>query len=126
MGSPTSSIFSGIYLQYMENTAIYDILKQNNITGYLHYVDKLIVYDRTTTGIMEIFNSFNKFMPTMKFTIENETDNMVNVLGITIVKEYDGLMFDIYRKPTTTDCIIPYDSCHLIEYKLAAVRYLIE
>jgi hypothetical protein len=30
---------------------------------------------------------------------------------------------DIYRKPTTTDVIIPKDSCHAIEQKMAAIRY---
>jgi len=120
----TSSIFSEIYLQYMESIIIYDILKHNNITGYFCYVDILIVYNKTTTDIMEVFNSFNKLLPTMKFTIEKEMDNMINFLDITIMTECDGLTFDIYRKPTTTDCSIPYDSCHLTEHKLAAVRYL--
>jgi len=30
----------------------------------------------------------------------------------------------IYRKPITTDSIIPGDSCHPTEHKMAAVRYL--
>jgi hypothetical protein len=108
IGSPTSSILSEIYLQYTENTAIYDILKHNNITGYFRYVDDiLIVYDKTTTDTREAFNSFNKLMPTMKFTIENETDNIIKFLDITIMKERGGLAFGTYRKPTTTDCIIP-------------------
>jgi hypothetical protein len=60
----------------------------------------------------------------MKFTIETETENMINFLDITIMKERVGLTFDIYRKPTNTDCIIPHDSCHPTEHELAAVRYL--
>ena len=39
-------------------------------------------------------------------------------------KEHDKLIFYIYRKPTTTDSIIPSDSCHPTEHKMAAVRYL--
>jgi len=31
---------------------------------------------------------------------------------------------DIYRKPTSTDVIIPNDSCHPKEHKVAAIRYL--
>jgi hypothetical protein len=31
----------------------------------------------------------------------------------------------IFRKPTATDIIIPNDSCHPPEYKLAAIRCLI-
>jgi len=36
---------------------------------------------------------------------------------------YGMVPFEIYRKPTTTDIIIPNDSCHPKEHKTAAVRY---
>ena len=124
MGSPTSSVFSEIYLQYMECTAICDILVHNNITGYFRYIDGILVCDKTITDVIEVFGSFNKLMPTMKFTTEKETENKLNFLDITIAKEQDKLTFDIYRKPTTTDSIIPGDSCYPIEHKMAAVRYL--
>jgi hypothetical protein len=125
MGSPTSSIFSEIYLQYIENTTLYNILKHGNIIGYFRYVDDiLIVYDKTNIDILKVFDPFSKLMPTMKFTIEKERDNRINFLDVTIAKEHDKLTFDIYRKPTTTDSIISYDSCHPIEHRLAAVRYL--
>jgi len=76
IGSPTSTIFSEIYLEYIENTAIYDILRHNNITGYFQYVDDiLIVYKNNTTNIIDVFSSFNEVMPTLKFTMEKEVDN---------------------------------------------------
>jgi hypothetical protein len=49
-------------------------------------------------------------MPMMKFTIEKESENMINFLDITVRKEQDKLKFEIYRKHTTTDKIIPFDS----------------
>ena len=56
MGSPTSSIFSEIFLQHIENTAIFDILVHNNIIGYFRYVeDILIVYNDTITNIQDVF-----------------------------------------------------------------------
>jgi len=33
------------------------------------------------------------------------------------------MSFDIYRKTTTSDTIIPNDSCHPLEHELAAIRY---
>jgi hypothetical protein len=39
------------------------------------------------------------------------------------LKEDDKLTFDIFRKPTATDIIIPADSCHPTEQKLTAIRY---
>jgi hypothetical protein len=59
----------------------------------------------------------------MKFTIEKEENNKINILDITIPKGHDGLLFEIYRKPTTTDVIITSDSCHPGEHKTAAIRY---
>jgi hypothetical protein len=49
MGAPTSSILSEIYLQYMENTKIFYILRNSRIEGYYRYVDDiLIAYNETT------------------------------------------------------------------------------
>jgi formamidopyrimidine-DNA glycosylase len=62
--------------------------------------------------------------PTMNFTMEEENDNKINFLHITISKEDKNVSFNIYRKPTTTDTIIPSDSCHPSEHKLAAIRPL--
>jgi hypothetical protein len=125
MGSPTSSFFSEIYLQYIENTAIYAILRHNNVAGYFRYADDIpIAYNKTTTIILDDFNSFNKLVPTMRFTMESEIDDKINFLDFTITKEQGKLSFNIYRKPTTIDYIIPNDSCHPVEHKLPALRYL--
>ena len=42
-----------------------------------------------------------------------------------MIKNPNGFSYDIYRKPTATDTIIPRDSCHPLEHKMAAVRYFV-
>jgi hypothetical protein len=122
MGAPTSSMLSEIYLQHIENTKIIDILLQYQIIGYFRYADSiLIIYKKDTTNILDVLNRFNSITPTMNFTIE-EKDNKINFLDITISKENSTFSFDIYRRPTTTDTIILNDSCHPLEYKLAAIK----
>jgi hypothetical protein len=44
--------------------------------------------------------------------MEEESDNKINFLDITISKQEGNISFNIYRKPATTDTIIPSDSCH--------------
>jgi len=61
----------------------------------------------------------------MKFVIEEEKENKINFLVITISKERDNLPFIVYSNPTTADTVIPNDCCHPHEHKLAAVRLLI-
>jgi len=58
----------------------------------------------------------------MKFTLEEERESRINFLDITIIKDGNNLSFDIYRKPTTTDTIIPNGSRHSREHKLMAIR----
>jgi len=87
MGDPTSSILSQIYLQHVEHTATYEVLIRNNILGYFRYVDNILIAYNSITDIEEFLSSFNNLIPTMKFTMENEIDNTINFLDITIRKE---------------------------------------
>jgi hypothetical protein len=126
MGASTSAIFSEIYLQYMEHTTLAEILIKHNIQGYFRYVDDiLLIYDITTTDINSVLNQFNSVVPDLKFTLENETNGQLNFLDITIMRQHNKFDFNIYRKPTTTNHIIPNDSCHPQEHKNSAISFLI-
>ena len=87
--------------------------------------DILIVYREELTNIQEVLKVFNNMTPTMTFTMEEEVNNSINFLDITTYKTNHKISFNIYRKPTATDVIIPNDSCHPPEQKLAAIRYLV-
>jgi len=51
MGAPTSSIFSEIYLQDLENAEITEVLSKHKVEGYFRYVDILIMYKEDQTNI---------------------------------------------------------------------------
>jgi hypothetical protein len=110
----------------MENTKIFDILRSSRIAGYFRCVDDiLITYNEMYTDIEDVQKSFNNITADLNFTLEREKDNKLNFLDITITRTANELFYDIYRKHTTTDTIIPYDSCHPSEQKLAAIRYYV-
>ena len=68
MGVPTSSIFSEIYMQYVEHTKIFEILVKHKLVGYFRYVDDvLIIYKETTNNIHEILDMFNIISPYTDF-----------------------------------------------------------
>jgi hypothetical protein len=124
--APTSSILSEIYMHFMENTKIYNILWNSNVEGYFRYVDDiLIVYKDNITDIVEVLSSFNNINPRLRFTLEREQNDKLNFLDLTIMKGANKLTYEIFRKPTTSNTIIPKDSCHPLEHKLAAVRYFV-
>jgi len=69
MGEPTSSIFSEIYLQYIENIKFYDILIKHQIEGYFRYGDDiLIIYKESKTNIHNLPDAFNNIVPNLSFT----------------------------------------------------------
>jgi len=124
MGAPISPILSEIYLQFLENKKIFDNLKEEKIVGYFRYVDDiLIIYNGNITDVEQVLSSFNDVTASLTFTLEQEKENKLNFLDLSIIKATDKISFGIYRKPTTSDIIIPNDSCHPTEQKLAAMRY---
>jgi len=110
----------------MENTKIFEILRNSKIEVYYTNIDDmLVIYNENCTNIEEFHKLFNTITPDLKFTLEQEKDKKLNSLVITITRTESQLTFDIFRKPTTTDTIIPRDSCHPLEHKIASMRFCI-
>jgi hypothetical protein len=125
MGAPSSAILAEIYLQSVEHHEIYDILIKNKIKGYFRYVDDiLIVYDTDTTNINNVLHQFNNIHADIQYTKEDEINNTINFLDVTIHRTEKKLTYNIYRKPTTTDTMIHYTSCHPKQHKLSGIQYL--
>jgi hypothetical protein len=111
MRAPTSPILSEFYFQFLENTTIYSLLRDYNISGFFRYVDDiLILYKENTTNIDDLLSTFIKLTTNLKFTLVKETEGKINFLDITIHRETSSLSMEIYRKPAYTDSIIPNDS----------------
>jgi len=71
MEAPTSSILSELYLQYLENSKIFNLLLDHNVEGYFRYVDDMfIVYNESKTSIDNLLDPFNNLTPKLKFTLE--------------------------------------------------------
>jgi hypothetical protein len=113
---PTSAILAEIFIQHPEYMVISNILNKNEILNYYRYVDDtLIIYNAQKTNIGHTLNKLNSILPKIKFTIENEKQNTTDYLDITIKRLYKKLEFAIYRKPTTTNLIIPAGSKHVAD-----------
>ena len=102
----------------------FELLEKHNIQSYFRHVDDtLLVHKEHKTNIHMMLNECNELCLSMKFTLQREQSKIINFLDITVTKNQKGLSFEIYRKPTSTDMIIPNDWCHPKERKRAAVRY---
>lgn len=118
MGVPTSAILAETYIQYPAQTVICNILNKYQIIDYYRQTDEiLIIYNTQVTNINSTLDEFNIIHPEIKFTMEKESHNKINYLDLTISKARNKLNMGIYTKPTTTDLVMPNDSCHLYEQK---------
>jgi len=62
--------------------------------------------------------------PNLKFTAQAETNNKINYLDVTMLKNPTNWKISIYRRLTFTDTVIPYTCNHPAQYKYAAVRFM--
>jgi len=55
------------------------------------------MYKEDQTNTHKVLDDFHSTKPNMKFTLEEEENNKINFLDITIAKGHDSLLFEIYR-----------------------------
>jgi hypothetical protein len=126
MGAPTSAILAEAYIQRMEHKLLYPVLRKHQIIGYFRYIDDIrIIYNKNKTNIAETLTEFIKQKKNnIKFTIEKEQHNPINILDLTIHQKSTKPEFAMYREPTQTATIMPSDSCHPYEHKMLIINYL--
>jgi len=121
IGSPLSAILSELYMKNYESINIlnHKVYKQY-IKAYFRYVDDTFILFKGTNRQAELMvNNLNKVNKNIQFTLETQIDNKINFLDLTIHISNNKFNFNIYRKPTQTDTIIPNDSNHPFSQKFA-------
>jgi hypothetical protein len=125
MDTPTSALLSEIYLQHTEHNQILDLIK-HKIISYHRYVDDiLLVYNTLHTDINKTLKEFNDIHHKILFTTEEEIDNQITFLDLSISRTPNNLQFGIFRKPTAIDKMIHNTPCHTTEHKISGINYLI-
>lgn len=124
MGSSISPLLANIYMDYIENIIFNS--KQNilkNIILWKRYVDDIFCIWSGNTDLLKVFLNFiNNINNNIKFTLETEINHNINFLDLSLTKDIvnHNIIFDIYRKNTFTDTIIPNDSLHFHSHKISA------
>lgn len=88
----------------------YTQLKRNN------KINKI----RTGWQLEPLNKHLNKITPNLKFTLETETNGILNFLELILKKQGNKLDFRIYRIPTATNHNIHAISYHPMTHKIAA------
>ena len=125
MGSPLSGLIADLFVDTVEKE-IFKIPDSKHISYWGRYVDDVfLVWNGNQEQLDELLIAMNK-LSKLQFTMEEEKDGSLNFLDLTITRNNSRLSYNIYRKPTTTDVIIPSNSQHSYTTKMAAFRYYID
>lgn len=124
MGSPISGLLANIYIDNLEKE-IEKLPDFNNVLAWFRYVDDILcLWKKDITSIHHFHHIINN-ISNIKFTIEIETNNQINFLDLTLIRtNSNDLKYEIYRKPTSTDIIIPHNSYHSPQIKTSAFNFL--
>jgi hypothetical protein len=127
MGNPLSPILADIFMDKFETKLL---ALNNNLTTQIHfyqrYVDDIFfVFKGTARQLSQLLKLFNSQHRKIQFTSEVGESNSLNFLDINIQMLDNKFIFQIYRKLTYTDNIIPADSHHPITHKMAAFNSMI-
>lgn len=118
IGNPLSPILAELFMSRLE-IGMSGESWYEKISFWRRYVDDVIaVVKKDSVG--EVLIELNKRHKDIKFTCEMESNNSIPFLDTRLIKEKDGISFDIYRKPTDKPLCIPYNSHHDLNHRLAA------
>ena len=128
MGSPVSPLIANLFMEDLEKKAIATAPPNIRPRLWKRYVDDIlaVVPKGATQCLLDHINSID---PTnsIKFTIEEMTDNHIPFLDADIHVKQDGsLKLKIYRKPTHTNQYLSFNSHHHLSHKLSVVRTLLD
>ena len=120
MGSCLSPVLSNIFMEYFEQFLLPSIVDFNIV--WYRYVDDVFAVLPGDIDIGRFLSQLNNLSPTINFKVENEFNNALNFLDVTIHRDSNNSpRFSIYRKPTHSNLYIHSFSNHANNVKLGAI-----
>jgi len=123
MGSPLSPIISDLVLQDLETEALK--LLPFEIPIYYRYVDDILIAAHRIQ-FNDILNTFNSFHSRLKFTLEYSINNEISFLDTKIIINNHAIMFDLYKKPTSSGRYLSFYWHHPITHKKDVIFRMVD
>ncbi len=122
MGSPVSVVVADLVMEDVEERALRTY--HSPPLFWKRYVDDICAA-LERNNIDDFKQHIDSIEPSIKFTMELESNKQLSFLDTTIHHHEDGsLSTTVYRKPTQTDKYLSFDSHHPMEHKRAVATTL--
>src|SRR5687768_6966177 len=112
-GSPLGPLFANIFLSHYESQWLNDSPVKPIL--YKRYVDDTLWLLPANADIPTLMAFMNSRHANMRFTMETESNDCINFIGVTIThspsdNNLHGYLTSVYRKPTSTPLFTNYNS----------------
>ena len=93
--------------------------------NYRRYVDDIFVLFNSAEHLKHVYSYLNSRRLSVSLTIENEKDNRMSFLDLSIIREKDKFITSVYRKPTFSGIYTHFDSFLLSSNKFGLLHILL-
>ena len=119
MGSPLGPLMANVFMCHLEDKLARDGMIPSL---YKRYVDDTLARMPNNVAAAEFLTTLNGLHPSLKFTMEVPSDNMIPFIGIEIIKNGTELETRVYRKPTNTGLLLHFQSHVDKRYKTGLLK----
>lgn len=119
MGAPISPILANLVMDYVTRK----LLEQIDFAIpfiFLYVDDSLLALPKDKVN--EVLSILNEINHSLEFTVEVETEGKLPFLDVLVVNSEQNLIFDLYKKPTSSNRILNYNTCHPLHQKINIIR----
>ena len=100
MGSPLGPTLANLFLVYHEDKWLDNCPLQFRPKYYRRYVDDIFLMFESKNHVKKFLHYMNSRHPNIKFTCEEEINNNISFLDISITRVNNKLITSLYRKKT--------------------------
>lgn len=123
MGSPISMAMANLVMEDLESRIF---CNSNDVHLWRRFVDDTFVI-LPENYVSSFFSHINSLEESITFTMEKECDACLSFLDVRVRREADfTLSTQVFRKPTSTNRYLQFDSHHPLSHKRAVFRTLMD
>ena len=125
MGSSLGPILANIFLAYWENRWLANCSDIYKPLFYRRYVDHIFLLFNTKEEAEQFTDYINKQHRNLNVVTDNEKDNCISFLDISVIRKEGVLVTNIYRKSTFSGVYTNYNSFMPNNYKKSLITTLV-
>ena len=119
MGGPLGPTFANFFLGHIERTLFNDIDCAPKM--YYRYMDDVFAVFESETQKQAFLEHLNRQHPSLKFTVEDASSNVLPFLDAQVSLSNDGFSTTVYRKPTHTNVFLNFNAIAPTNWKFGLI-----